>query len=213
MPARKSEPAHAPPPLPEQPAKGASSPDVPDTISPARVIEALLFASDAPLPPARIAQVLEIGTAADVRQHICALNQRYEQTGAAFRIEEIAGGYQMLTLPEFDPWIRRLHATRNETRLSAAALETLAIIAYKQPIVRAEIEAIRGVSVGEVLARLREMGLIKVVGRAEDIGRPMLYGTTKRFLEVFGLASLEDLPSVESLRLPDHRGGGEPAGS
>ena len=109
----------------------------------------------------------------------------------------------MLTLPAYNTWLTKLVRTRNDARLSPAALETLAIVAYKQPVLRAEIEDIRGVQCGEVINRLREMNLVKIVGRAEDLGRPMLYGTTKRFLEVFGLASLEDLPQVEQLKAPE----------
>lgn len=163
------------------------------------VVEAILFASDSPMPPAKIAQILEVGDARDVRRHVNALNERYARTGASFRIEEIAGGYQMLTLAAYNSWLGKLHAHHRESKLSPAALETLAVVAYKQPVGRAEIEAIRGVAAGDMLQRLREANLIKIVGRAEEIGRPLLYGTTKRFLEVFGLASLDDLPSVEAL--------------
>ncbi len=169
-------------------------------VTPRQIIEALLLATDSPLAPARIAQILGVGDARSVRQHIASLNEQYEQTGASFRIEEIAGGYQMLTLPVFNSWLTKLLKARQDTRLSGAAMETLAVIAYKQPATRADIEAIRGVAAGEVLNRLREMNLVKIVGRAEDLGRPLLYGTTKRFLEVFGLANLEDLPKVEALR-------------
>ena len=109
----------------------------------------------------------------------------------------------MLTLPTYNTWIRRLKQTNKDNKLSQAAMETLAVVAYKQPVVRADIEAIRGVSAGEMLNRLREVGLIKIVGRAEDVGRPMLYGTTKRFLEVFGLSGLEDLPAVEEMQAGD----------
>lgn len=167
-----------------------------------RIIEAILFASDSPLPAARIAQLVGAGDARAVRRHVDALNQRYDEIGHAFRIEEIAGGYQYLTRPQFNTWLSRLRETRRDTKLSPAALETLAIVAYKQPIVKADIEAIRGVAVGEVVNRLREMNLVKIVGRAEELGRPMLYGTTKRFLEVFGLASLDDLPQIEALPAP-----------
>ncbi len=169
-------------------------------ITPRRIVEALLFATDTPLPAAKIAQVLGVGSARDVRDHVAALNETYEAIGAAFRIEEIAGGYQMLTLPEFNVWLGRLLRARQDGKLSGAALETLAIVAYKQPVTRAEIESIRGVAAGDLLARLRDLNLVKIVGRAEDLGRPLLYGTTRRFLEVFGLGSLEDLPKVESLR-------------
>lgn len=169
-------------------------------VTPRQIIEALLLATDSPLAPARIAQILGVGDARSVRQHIAALNEQYEQSAASFRIEEIAGGYQMLTLPVFNTWLAKLLKARQDARLSGAAMETLAVIAYKQPATRADIEAIRGVAAGEVLNRLREMNLVKIVGRAEDLGRPLLYGTTKRFLEVFGLANLEDLPKVDSLR-------------
>lgn len=167
-----------------------------------QIIEAVLFGSDTPLPPARIAQLVGAGDAKAVRRHIDSLNQRYDENGHAFRIEEIAGGYRFLTRPQYNTWLSRLREDRAETRLSPAALETLAIVAYKQPIVKADIEAIRGVAVGEVVNRLREMNLVKIVGRAEELGRPMLYGTTKRFLEVFGLANLDDLPQIEALPAP-----------
>ena len=161
-----------------------------------RVVEAILFATDAPLPLSKIVSILGVGSARDVRVHIKALNEKYEQTGASYRIEQIASGFQMLTLPMYNTWIRRLKQTNKDNKLSQAAMETLAVVAYKQPVVRAEIESIRGVSAGEMLNRLREVGLIKIVGRAEDVGRPMLYGTTKKFLEVFGLSDIKDLPTV-----------------
>lgn len=191
----------------EAPGEPEEKDDAPDldaaTVEAARVVEALLFATDSPLPAGKIAQIMGVGDARSVRKHIDALNDDYEQTGRAFRIEEIAGGYQMLTLPTYNPWLSNLLRVKQESRLSPAALETLAIIAYKQPVLRAEIEAIRGVAVGEVLNRLRELNLVKIVGRDEQIGRPMLYGTTKRFLEVFGLASIKDLPNVEVLKPPE----------
>jgi len=171
-------------------------------ITPEQVVESLLFASDRPLTLQKIVAMLGTGTARDVRNHIKTLNKRYAETRAAFRIEQLAGGYQMLSLPAFNTWIRKLKKSKQDSKLSQASLETLALVAYKQPVVRADIEAVRGVATGEVLNRLREMGLIKIVGRAEDIGRPMLYGTTKRFLEVFGLSSLDDLPEVEELQPP-----------
>lgn len=165
-----------------------------------QVIESILFAADTPLTLPKIVSILGVGSARDVRKHVNALNKRYDEQGAAFRIEAIAGGYQMLTRPEYNTWLRRLRQNKQDSRLSQAAMETLAVVAYKQPVVRAEIEAIRGVQSGEMLNRLRELGLVKIVGRAEDVGRPMLYGTTKRFLEVFGLSALEDLPEVEELK-------------
>ena len=166
------------------------------------VIEAVLFSADGPLPAQKLARVLGIGGVRDVKQHIAALNEGYESRGAGFRIDEVAGGFQMLTQPEFHPWIAKLRKTKAMTKLSQAALETLAVVAYKQPALRADIESVRGVASGEVVNRLREMGLVKIVGRAEEIGRPMLYGTTRKFLEVFGLQRIEDLPSVEELKPP-----------
>lgn len=166
------------------------------------VVEAILMATDAPLPATRIAKILGVGDARDVKKHITTLNEDYAHTGRSFRIEEIAKGFQILTLPQYNGWLSKVLHVRGETKLSGAALETLAIVAYKQPVLRAEIEAIRGVAAGEMVNRLREMDLVKIVGRAEELGRPMLYGTTKRFLEVFGLASLEDLPQAEELSPP-----------
>ncbi len=179
-----------------------SPPAVTDTaLTPAQVIEALLFASDTPLSAARLAELAGVGTARDVRGWIGELNARYAAAGLTFRIEEIARGFQMLTVPAAQPWVARLNNQRAQARLSDAALETLAIVAYRQPIIRADIEAIRGVACGEVLNRLREMGLVRIVGRAEIVGRPLLYGTTKKFLDVFGLADLADLPPLETLAL------------
>jgi segregation and condensation protein B len=170
-------------------------------LAPRQIIEALLFAADAPLSAAKLAELLGAGTVTEVRLHIADLNDQYRASGASFRIESIARGYQMMTQPEFRPWLAKLDKHRDRTRLSDAALEALSIVAYKQPIIRADIEAIRGVACGEVLNRLREMGLVKIAGRAEVVGRPMLYGTTRKFLDIFGLADLDDLPSMEALSL------------
>ncbi len=172
-------------------------------VSAASIVEAILFATDTPLPAPKIADIAGAGNARDVKKHIATLNETYAQRGAAFRIEEIAGGFQMLTLPVYNDRLSKMLQARRETRLSQAALETLAIVAYKQPILRADVEAIRGVVVGEVLNRLRELNLVKIVGRAEEIGRPLLYGTTKKFLDVFGLGSLDDLPKDQELAQPD----------
>lgn len=165
-------------------------------------IEAVLLSTDRPLTEARLAEVLGIpakGASKAVSGAIRELNAQYEQTGRSFRAERLAGGWQLLTLPTFGPLLHRLHTERQQSKLSQPALETLSIIAYRQPIMRAEIEAIRGVASGEVLRGLMERRLIKIVGRAEELGRPMLYGTTKEFLKVFGLASLDDLPAVKGL--------------
>jgi segregation and condensation protein B len=165
------------------------------------VVEAVLFASDEPLSAERLANITETSTR-QIRRHINDLNEKYKVHSNAFRIEEIAGGYQMLTLSPYNYWLKKLLRARSESKLSPAALETLAIIAYKQPVIRADIEAIRGVAVGEIVHGLMDKGLVKIVGRAEVLGRPMLYGTTKKFLEVFGLNSLKDLPKIEELKKP-----------
>ena len=172
------------------------------TIEMPQIIEAVLFASDAPVAPQRLVEILGTGDARSIRGIVAGLNETYEQQQMSFRIESLAGGYQMLTLPAFRPWLMRLGKVQERQRLSPASLETLAIVAYKQPVLRADVEAIRGVQCGEMLNRLREMGLVRIVGRAEDVGRPILYGTTRRFLEVFGLADLKDLPQVEELKAP-----------
>ena len=106
----------------------------------------------------------------------------------------------MLTLPEYNDWLKQLLRTRQESKLSQAALETLAIVAYKQPVMRVTVEALRGVAAGDMIRNLMEKGLVRIVGRAEELGRPLLYGTTRKFLEIFGLSSLQDLPKVEELR-------------
>jgi segregation and condensation protein B len=164
-------------------------------------VEAVLFASEEPLTDARLASIVET-SAKQVRQHIKNLNDKYQANNNAFRIEQIAGGYQMLTLSPYNHWLKKLLQVRSDNKLSPAALETLAIVAYKQPVMRADIEAIRGVAVGEVIRSLSYKGLVKIVGRAEVLGRPMLYGTTKKFLEIFGLNTLKDLPKVQELQEP-----------
>lgn len=135
-----------------------------------------------------------------VREACDTLNQQYASTNRAFRIESVSGGRQMLTIAAFGQIVTRLKGQRAQTRLSQAALETLAIIAYRQPMLRAQLEAIRGVACGEVLKSLMERRLVKIVGRAEEVGRPMLYGTTPEFLRVFGIANLSDLPQAKDLR-------------
>lgn len=181
----------------DEPADGNEAPEEQDISA---AVEAVLFATDTPLTAAKIAQVTKAPTQRAVKEVIAALNIKYEQMACAFRIEGVAGGYQMLTQPQFSDVLGKLFRVRSETKLSAAALETLSIVAYRQPILRADIESIRGVASGEMLRSLMDRQLVKIVGRAEVLGRPMLYGTTRRFLEIFGLASLEDLPRVEELR-------------
>ena len=138
----------------------------------------------------------------DARRLLRKLQALYERDGTAFQVEELAGGFQLLTRPVFHAWLARLRRTGSELRLSPAARETLAIVAYRQPIMRADIEGIRGVQCGEMLRQLMEKGLIRIAGRHDSLGRPVLYGTTKKFLQVFGLKSLRDLPLVDQLRPP-----------
>ena len=166
------------------------------------VVEALLFAADAPLRTARIVDIVQGADGHAVRRAVKALQREYAEAGRGVQVEEIAGGFRMLSNREYAPFVEQLHKRERRVRLSQAALETLAIVAYKQPIHRADIEAIRGVAVDSVLRMLAERGLIRVVGRAEVLGRPFLYGTTRRFLETFGLKNLDDLPSVEELHIP-----------
>lgn len=162
-----------------------------------RSLEALLFATQHPLTAGRLAEVLGLDSTKAIRTGIRDLNAAYTETGRSFRIEQVAGGYQMLTLPEFGDLLRQMHQKEVDAKLTKAGMETLAIIAYKQPILRADVEAVRGVACGETIRNLMEKHLVKIAGRAEIPGRPILYGTTKRFLEVFGLNNLKDLPQPE----------------
>jgi segregation and condensation protein B len=167
-----------------------------------QVVEALLFASDSPISVGKLAETVGLDSTKPVKEVVAELNAEYAARLAAYRIEERAGGYQLLTLPQYADYIQRLVRKKDEGRLTPASLETLAIVSYKQPVIRADIEAVRGVACGEVLRSLMEHNLIKIVGRAEIVGRPMLYGTTRYFLEVFGLASIKDLPKAEALKEP-----------
>ena len=164
------------------------------------VLEALLLGAHHPLTAGRLAELLGLPSTKPLRKAIKELNAQYESTGRSFRIDQVAGGFQILTLPEFGEQLKKLHQREADAKLTKAALETLAIIAYKQPILRANIESIRGVACGETIRSLMEKHLVKIAGRAEEPGRPILYGTTKRFLELFGLNSLKDLPQPESLK-------------
>ena len=169
-----------------------------------RLLEALLLSTHHPLTAGRLAELMDLPATKPVRQAVKDLNAQYEESHRAFRIEQVAGGYQILTLPEFGDALKKLHQREIDAKLTKAALETLAIIAYKQPVLRADIEAIRGVACGETIRNLMEKRLVNIAGRAEEPGRPILYGTTKRFLEVFGLNGLKDLPqSEEGLKAPE----------
>ncbi len=157
-------------------------------------VEAVLFLTKEPIPSRKLALLADVEDGARARALVRRLNERYRRVGSAFCAVEVAGGFQLRTLPEFAPWLFRLQEAPIETRLTGSAMETLAIVAYEQPILRAKIESIRGVHCGDVLRQLLEQDLIKIVGRSEELGRPFLYGTTKRFLTAFGLTRVEDLP-------------------
>jgi segregation and condensation protein B len=196
-----------------------AAPELPPVQDCAPAIEALIMSVDRPLPGARIAAALGlvrhnvesdgdevaepvIGTAIEdfIAECVKSLNEEYEKTGRSFRVEAVSGGFRVMTLPKFSTQIAALHRRQASSKLSKAGVETLAIIAYKQPITRAELEAIRGVACGEVLKSLMDRRLVTIKGRAEELGRPMLYGTTKTFLDHFGLASIKDLPTLTELK-------------
>jgi segregation and condensation protein B len=165
-----------------------------------RIVEALLIASDQPVAAARLARV--IGGGVDVRRVrrvIDALREEYDSQQRAFQIEEIAEGFQILTRPDFQPYLQELRKTRREERLTPSAVEALAVVAFRQPVLRAEIDDVRGVHCGPLLRALVEKGLVKIVGRQNVPGRPLLYGTTRRFMEHFGLTSIRDLPKLGAL--------------
>jgi segregation and condensation protein B len=162
-------------------------------------LEAALFLAREPLTPRRLAKLARLDDGTRARSLIKELRLLQDAAGSAFRVEQIAGGFQMLTRAPFGPWVRRLQDVGPGARLSPAALETLAIVAYRQPTTRAEIEAIRGVGSEEMLRQLLERDFVAIGGRAEDLGRPNVYVTTRRFLAAFGLARLEDLPALAEL--------------
>jgi len=165
-------------------------------------VEAVLFLAREALTSRKIAQLCNLSDGTEARTVIRRLAKLYDEAGSAFRVEELAGGYQLFTRPMFGPWLRKLWQNQSLVRLSSPALETLAIVAYRQPVLRAEIEAVRGVQCGELLRQLMERELVRICGRADDLGRPLLYGTTKKFLQVFGLRHLDELPRAEQLRRP-----------
>ncbi len=168
-----------------------------------RILEAILLIAKEPLSARKLASLAGLADPTEARTLARQLNEQFDSCGHAFRIEEIAGGMQFLTRPQFAPWLRRLEHVKGEELLSQGMLETLSIVAYRQPLLRAEIEAIRGVSCDEVLRQLMQRDLVRICGRLEDLGRPYLYGTTKRFLQLFGLQSLDSLPRAQKIRLAE----------
>ncbi len=165
------------------------------------IIESLLFVSRDSLTIDRLKTVLDLEDATPIREAIDSLSAEYEARGGGFFLREVAGGYQIRTRPEYAEWIKKL-LQPGSGRLSKAAMETLAIIAYKQPVIRADVEHIRGVDSGGIIRSLMERKLIRVLGRKEIPGRPLIYATTRRFLEAFDLKDIRDLPSLREMALP-----------
>jgi len=165
--------------------------------TPIDVVEALLFASDVPLEAERIREVLDLGDVGEARALVDELRARYDASSQGLQIVEVGGGYRMVTRPDVAPWLVRLARARTRARLSRPALEALAIVAYKQPVSRPEIDAVRGVNSDAVLENLLERRLVRITGRKEAPGRPYLFETTREFLVAFGLRDVADLPKVE----------------
>jgi segregation and condensation protein B len=165
-------------------------------------LEAALYLARESLSVRRLAKLARLPDGTRARVLLKELQRLAVESGSAFRVEQIAGGFQLLTRVPFGPWVRRLLAAPPENRLSNAAMETLAVVAYRQPVTRAEIEAIRGVGCEEMLRQLLDRDFVAIGGRVEELGRPNVYITTRRFLQAFGLARIEDLPRLESIQPP-----------
>ena len=171
-------------------------------VEPARaraIVEAILMSAADPITPGRLVNLLAGYNGRDIRELIDALNAQYEDAGHGVEVVEVAGGFQLASRQEFGPWLRKYHKPSNQIRLSQAGLEALAIVAFKQPVTRIEIDQIRGVNSGGVLHTLLEVDMVRIVGRSEGIGKPMLFGTTREFLVHFGLKGLSDLPKPKEL--------------
>jgi len=171
-------------------------------------LEAAIFLAREPLSLRRLAKLAGLADGTRARTLVRDLTKLYDDAGSAFRVEQIAGGFMLMTRAPFGPWVRRLLGTPPETRLSAPALETLAIVAYRQPTTRSEIEAIRGVGCEDMLRQLMERDFVAIGGRTEDLGRPNVYVTTRRFLQAFGLARIDDLPPIDPAAVQPDRGPG-----
>jgi segregation and condensation protein B len=163
-------------------------------------LEAALFLAREPLPTRKLAELADLADGTEARSLVRELSKRLRRRGSAMAPVEVAHGVMLMTRPQLADWMAKNHGPGEDIRLSAPALETLAVAAYRQPATRADIEAIRGVQCGEILRVLMERDLLRIVGRSEELGRPFLYGTTRRFLQVFGLGRLEQLPSVDQIR-------------
>jgi len=167
-------------------------------LQPMALLEAALFLAKEPMSSRRLAQLAGLPEGTKTRQLIRELNKRYDSDQSAFCVVEVADGFQLRTRPEFAAWLVRMQGVPATVRLSNPAMETLTVIAYQQPIPRAEVERIRGVQCGDLIRQLLEQDLAKIVGRSEELGRPYLYGTTQKFLRVFGLGNLNDLPTLDT---------------
>jgi len=164
------------------------------------ILEALIFVSDKPLAISQIKEVMENVSEDEIRRAVSELNQDYQTTKRSFIIQEVAGGFRMATRPEFASWLRSLYKSNVKERLTRPSLETLAIIAYKQPVTKPDIEAIRGVNTDGVITTLLERGLVKIAGRKDSPGRPLLYATTDEFLTHFGLGGISDMPKLPEVQ-------------
>jgi len=189
------------PDMPDLPTHGAPEAAAPEAAEPdaalAHVVEALLFASDAPVEASRLQEVLGLGSAAEARDLVDALRRRMQAEGRALQVVEVGGGFRLVTRPEVAPWLVKLARSRTRSRLSRPALETLAIVAYRQPVSRPEVDAIRGVNSEGVLDNLLDRRMVRIAGRKDSPGRPFLYETTRDFLIAFGLRDLADLPKPD----------------
>ena len=170
-----------------------------ETLPTLAMLEAALFLAKEPMSSRRLAQIAAMPEGTKTRKLIYELNQQYDREQSAFCIVEVAEGFQIRTRPEFAPWLVRLQGVPEAVRLSNPAMETLTVIAYRQPVPRTEVDRIRGVQCGDLIRQLLDLDLAKIVGRSDELGRPFLYGTTPKFLRIFGLASLKDLPYLETL--------------
>lgn len=168
-------------------------------------VEAVLFVSDSALSTRKISQLATLANAAEAKEIIDKLNTAFAATNSAFHIKRVATGYQMMTQPQFSFWLNKLHQRQAALKLSSPAMETLAIVVYRQPITRADIESIRGVQSAEMLKQLMDRGLVRIGGKDDSLGRPFLYESTRKFLEIFGLKNLDDLPMGETLRIRPSR--------
>ena len=166
-------------------------------------LKAVLFLAKEPLNSRKLSEYANLADGTEARTLVTQINQQLDRDGRAFRVVMVAGGYQMVTRPKFSKWLRRNEYVPGEVRLSAPAMETLAVVAYQQPVMRAEVEAIRGVSCGEMLSQLLNRDLVRISGRSDELGRPYLYNTTKRFLQLFGLKSIDKLPRANVFEKPD----------